>query len=37
MRYWMLILMLTLISAQMNTIIPSIQSYATLAYSMVFF
>nr|CAD2185922.1 unnamed protein product [Meloidogyne enterolobii] len=35
MRYWMLILMLTLISAQMNTIIPSIQSYATLAYSMI--
>ncbi|KAL7077546.1 hypothetical protein ACQ4LE_003303 [Meloidogyne hapla] len=35
MRYWMLIFMLTLISAQMNTIIPSIQSYATLAYSMI--
>ncbi|KAF7635643.1 hypothetical protein Mgra_00004886 [Meloidogyne graminicola] len=35
MRYWMLILMLTLISAEMNTIIPSVQSYATLAYSMV--
>jgi hypothetical protein len=34
-RYWIMISMLALVSAEMNTIVPSIQSYATLAYSMV--
>ena len=32
-RYWTLISCLALISAEMNTIVPSIQSYATLPYS----
>lgn len=33
-RRWTLIASLAFISAQMNTIVPSIQSYATLAYSL---
>lgn len=33
-RYWTLIAFLAFTSAQMNTIVPSIQSYATLSYSL---
>uniref|UniRef100_A0A183BQI8 Riboflavin transporter n=1 Tax=Globodera pallida TaxID=36090 RepID=A0A183BQI8_GLOPA len=33
-RFWTLIVCLSLICAEMNTIIPSVHSYATLAYSL---